>query len=64
MANSSQSDVPLIWTTKGNVPVEALTYIPRWTVTVEQVEFVEEFYLGAELVRRNVHIHNMRSPHA
>jgi hypothetical protein len=44
--------------------VEALTYIPRWTVTVEQVEFVEEFYLGAELVRRNVHIHNMRSPHA
>jgi hypothetical protein len=44
--------------------VEALTYIPRWTVTVEQVEFVEEFYLGDELVRRNVHIHNMRSPHA
>lgn len=48
--------VQFIWTSKGNLDVQTLRYVPRWTITPGRVEFVEEYYLGGELVRRNVHV--------
>ena len=53
---ATDTDVPLIWTSKGNLPVADLRYVPLWTITEDRIEFVEEYYLGDEVVRRNVHI--------
>jgi len=50
-------DTPLIFTSKGNLPVASLKYMPLWTVAPGYVEFVEEYWLETELVRRNVHLY-------
>lgn len=55
--------VPLIWTKYGNLPVSRLRYVPRWTETETCVQLVEEYFLGDELVRNNVHNY-MRTPNA
>lgn len=57
-ADTVEVSIPLIWTSKGNLPVDSLRYVPLWTIADNAVEFVEEYYLGDELVRRNVHIYS------
>ena len=47
---------PLIWTTKGNVPVESVRYETKWFVSNERIEFIETYFDGEEIVRQNVHI--------
>jgi hypothetical protein len=47
---------PLIWTVKGNVPESSLRYVNRREDIPGTVVFVEEWFAGAELVRRNVHV--------
>jgi hypothetical protein len=49
------NDVPLIFTTKGNLPVADLTYKHEWQEDDNSIMLIEEYYLGDELVRRNVH---------
>lgn len=49
-------DTPLIWTTKGNLPIAALVYHHSWTETPDEISFVEEYKLDGEVVKRNVHI--------
>lgn len=51
------ADIPLIWTSKGNLPADNLRYVTLWQVGDYTIQFVEEYYLGDELVRRNLHIH-------
>lgn len=46
---------PLIWTTKGNLPVASLRYETAWHDDEKQVIFRERYYLDDELVRQNVH---------
>lgn len=53
-------DTPLIWTSKGNVPVESLTYKTSWENTDDYVKFVETYYLGDELVKQNAHVLSKR----
>ena len=50
------SDVPLIWTSKGNLPVDGLTYEPEWNDLEDQVQFIETYKQGDEIVKRSVHI--------
>jgi hypothetical protein len=50
------SDVPLIYTTKGNLPVADLKYRHEWAEDGDSISLVEEYFLGDELVRRNVHM--------
>lgn len=49
------TSVPLVWTSKGNLPESDLRYVPLWEDKPDRVQLVEEWYLGAELVKRNVH---------
>lgn len=50
------ADIPLIWTTKGNVPVDSLRYRHQWIDTADETTFVEEYLDGEEIVKRNVHV--------
>lgn len=48
---------PLIYTTKGNVPVKDLRYEAKW----EEKEgvwtkLIETYYMGDEIVKQNVHV--------
>lgn len=52
----SDPTVPLIWTTKGNLPVESLRYVNRRDDTPGNVVLVEEHFLGNECVKRSVHV--------
>jgi len=47
---------PLIWTTKGNLPISSLQYRHQWTETAAEITLVEEYLLGEEIVKRNVHV--------
>ena len=50
------NDVPLIWTTKGNVPVDSLEYTAKWYDTAENIKLVETYVLAGEVVKQNAHI--------
>lgn len=48
-------DEPLIFTSKGNLPVASLEYKHEWQENENEITLVEEYWLGDELVKRNVH---------
>jgi hypothetical protein len=55
-------DVPLIWTTKGNVPVGSLEYTTAWEIAPgEFIKFVETYKQGDEVVKQNAHIYSLKS---
>ena len=55
-------DTPLIWTTKGNVPVDSLQYETAWEVVPgEFIKFVETYREGDEVVKQNAHIYSLKS---
>lgn len=47
---------PLVFTSRGNLPVASLAYSVRWEENDQGIEFHEEYRLDGELVRNNVHI--------
>ena len=49
------SDEPLIYTSKGNLPIASLEYRHRWIDSENETTFVEEYWLGDECVKRSVH---------
>jgi hypothetical protein len=51
--------VPLIYTSKGNLPIDSLSYQTRWELTDEYIKFVER-YLDAtgEVVRESAHVYS------
>lgn len=53
---SNQNDTPLIWTTKGNLPVASLEYYVGWDVTEESIVFREQYRLDGEVVKENAHV--------
>lgn len=50
------SEIPLVWTTKGNIPLEKLQHLVEWEVTPEQIVFVESYALDGEIVKRSSHV--------
>lgn len=50
------NDTPLIWTSKGNLPIADLRYVHRREDTPGNVVFIEEYFLGDEVVKRSVHV--------
>jgi hypothetical protein len=48
--------VPLIWTTKGNLPVSDLRRETEWRVSEKVFVFIERYYLGDELVKESSHV--------
>lgn len=49
------NEIPLIWTSKGNLPIADLAYTYYWLDTPDALTFVEEYRLGEELVKSNSH---------
>lgn len=47
---------PLIWTTKGNVPVDSLNYDAVWEVTEDFIKFREIYRLDGEVVKESAHV--------
>jgi hypothetical protein len=56
MSTENEKDVPLIWTTKGNVPVASLEYYIGWEITEESIVFKEQYRLDGEIVKENAHV--------
>ena len=51
-----KDETPLIWTSKGNLPLSDLTYEVRWERTDTYVKFVEVHTLDGEVVREAAHV--------
>lgn len=52
------TEPPVIWTSKGNLPVAALRYETAWEDTPTYTKFVERHYLGTEIVRESAHVYS------
>jgi hypothetical protein len=51
---------PLIYTTKGNVPVSALKYETAWENTPDYIKFMERYTLNGEVVRESAHVYQKK----
>lgn len=59
----SESVEPLIYTTKGNVPIASLTYSHEWEVTEDHTIFKESWIdQTGEVVKNNCHVHVNKVP--
>lgn len=55
------TDVPLIWTKNGNVPIDSLTYEKDWEVTDQFITFREVWRDDAgDLVKNCVHMYALK----
>lgn len=52
---------PLIYTTKGNLPIAQLAYSHRWEDTPDYIKFIETYKLADEVVRESVHVMGKKS---
>lgn len=49
-------DIPLIYTSKGNVPVASLRYETSWSDDANNTTFTETYFLDDEVVKHSVHV--------
>lgn len=54
------NEVPLIYTSKGNLPVEELEYSTAWEDSEDYIKFVEKYFLDGEVVKESAHIYAKR----
>lgn len=47
---------PLIFTSKGNLPLASLHHEVAWEDTPDYVKFVERFRLDGEIVKESAHV--------
>lgn len=50
------AEEPLIWTTKGNLPISILAASVTWVVTPEFVKMTETYRLDGEVVKESAHV--------
>lgn len=50
-------DEPLIYTSKGNLPIASLDYSYGWDDTENALVFWEQYKLGDEIVKRGAHVY-------
>ena len=51
---------PLIYTSKGNLPIESLAYETEWAVNDDFIKFVERYRLDGEVVKESAHVYDKR----
>jgi hypothetical protein len=51
---------PLIYTSRGNLPVASLVYGTRWDDMPDYIKFVETYALDGEVVRESAHVYSKR----
>lgn len=61
IADIPRDEVPLIWTSKGNLPLAELEHKVEWQVTADYVTFVSIHRYQGEIVRREPHILALKS---
>ena len=49
-------ETPLIWTSKGNLPISSMEYETKWEKTDTYVKFIEIHRLDGEIVREAAHV--------
>lgn len=49
-------DQPLVFTTKGNLPIDDLEYFHRWEDTPEYTKFIEGYKLDGEVIKQAAHV--------
>lgn len=49
------SEIPLIFTTKGNIPVSELKQDVEWRFNAGCIVFIERYFLGDEMVKESSH---------
>lgn len=49
--------VPLVFTTKGNLPIRDLEHFTDWRVSPEQIIFTEGYRLNGEVVKQSTHVY-------
>lgn len=54
------TDEPLIYTSRGNLPVASLQYAVRWEDAPDYLKFVETYTLDGEVVRESAHVYSKR----
>lgn len=54
-------EIPLIYTTKGNIPVVDLVMETEWQETDENTVFIERYLLDGEIVKQSIHVRAKRS---
>lgn len=47
---------PLIYTTKGNIPIAGLRHETEWRISDANIIFVERYWLGGEVVKESTHV--------
>jgi len=47
---------PMIWTTKGNLPIDILEYRTEWYDAPDDITMAEIYTHRGEVVRRSVHV--------
>jgi len=52
------NDEPLIYTSKGNLPIASLAYETAWDVNDAYIKFVERYLLGGEVVKESAHVYD------
>jgi hypothetical protein len=55
----AQAVTPLIYTSKGNLPIDSLHYSREWKFSTTQIEFSETYTLSGEVVKHGVHVYKL-----
>ena len=53
-------ETPLIYTSKGNLPVASLSYSTQWEDNDDYTQFTETHTLNGEVVKQSVHVRQKR----
>jgi hypothetical protein len=53
---SDPTDTPLIYTSRGNLPMDQLDYSTRWEDNPDFTKFVETYRYQGEVVRESAHV--------
>lgn len=53
------TDQPLIYTSKGNLPIADLAYSTKWDVTPTYYKLTETYSLGDEVVKESAHVYSL-----
>jgi len=54
------NEKPLIWTIKGNLPTESLTYETSWELREDYIKFSERYLLDGEIVKESAHVYSKK----
>lgn len=56
------TQVPLIWTSEGNLPIDSLTHSTNWEIVPQEyIKLTETYKLDGRVVKESAHIYSLKS---